>query len=64
MRQDLAVVDDVGPVDEAEGLAHVVVGYQHANAPAGELAHELLDVADGQRVDEIGRARVGKECRL
>src|SRR5215208_5524249 len=49
--QHLAGVDDVGAVGERQRLADVVVGDQHADAAAGETADEVLDVADGDRVD-------------
>jgi hypothetical protein len=51
LRQHAAGMDDVGAVDEAERLAHVVVGDQHADAAAGQVLHEVLDVAHRDRVD-------------
>src|SRR5690606_6489104 len=49
--ENLAGMNDVGAVDEAERLAHIVVGDEHADAEAGEMADERLDVADGDRID-------------
>src|SRR6185295_3076634 len=49
--EHLTRVDDVSPVDEAERLSHVVVGDQHADAEAGEVPDEVLDIADSDRVD-------------
>src|SRR5690606_17750363 len=46
-----AAVDDHCTVADAKGFAHVVVGDQHADAALGELAHDLLDVHHGNRVD-------------
>src|SRR5262252_3593156 len=51
LHQHLARIDDVGPVGEAERLAHIVVGDQHADAALGQVAHQRLDVADRDRVD-------------
>ena len=51
MRQHLAGMDDVGAVDQAERLAHIVVGDQHADAARGQVPHELLDVGNRNRVD-------------
>ena len=44
-------VDDIGAVDEAERLAHIMVRDQHADAAALEVAHQLLDVAHRDRID-------------
>src|SRR6266567_3913540 len=51
LHQHLARIDDVGAVGEAQRLAHIMVGDQHADAAVGEVAHQLLDVADRDRVD-------------
>jgi hypothetical protein len=45
----VAGMDDVGPVDEAERLAHGVVGDQNADAAVAQVTHEILDVAGGDR---------------
>ena len=39
-RHDAAGVEDVGAVDQAERLAHVVVGDEHADAAAGQMPHQ------------------------
>ena len=49
--QDLAVVQDVRAVRDRERLADVVVGDQHSDTAVLEPADDLLDVADGDRVD-------------
>ena len=49
--QDMAAVDDIGAVDQSERFAHVVIGDQNADAATLEMAHEVLDVADRDRVD-------------
>src|SRR6516162_5384200 len=51
LEEHLTGVDDVGTVDQAERLADVVIGDEDADAEAGEVADEGLDVADGNRVD-------------
>src|SRR5690606_17185809 len=48
---DAAIAEDVGAIADAEGLAHVVVGDQHADAAVLEVAHDALDLAHGNRVD-------------
>ena len=65
--QHPAVVDDVGAIDDVERLAHVVVGDQHADAAILQMAHQLADVVDGDRIDageglvEQNVGRMGRE---
>ena len=47
----MTVVNDVGTVDQAQRLADVVVCNQHPDAAVGQVPDQLLDVADGYRVD-------------
>jgi hypothetical protein len=62
-----ALVDDVGAVADAERLAHVVVGDQHADAALLQEAHDALDLDHGDRVDagkrfvEQHEARIGRQ---
>src|SRR5690606_15885900 len=49
--QNRSRVNNIGTVDETQRLAHIVVGNQHADAAPREVAHQLLDVADGDRID-------------
>src|SRR5262245_46267802 len=51
LHQDPAFVDDECPVDELERLAHVVIRNKHPDSPRGELAHQLADITDRNRVD-------------
>src|SRR5215469_8213787 len=51
LHQDLARIDDIGAVGEAERLAHVMVGDQHADAAIGQVADQRLNVADRDRID-------------
>jgi len=55
--QHMAAMDDIGAVDEAERLAHIVVGDEHADASPLQVPHEVLDVADGDRIDAGETAR-------
>jgi len=50
-RQDFSSIDDVGTIGQAERLTHIVVGDQDADATDGEMADEILDVADRDRID-------------
>ena len=65
--EDPAVVEDVGAVGDGEGLPHVVVGDQHADAALLQPGHDLLDVADrdgidaGERLVEQQVAGIGDE---
>src|ERR687898_2278242 len=45
LHQHLAGINDVGPVGQAQGFTHIVVGDQHPNAPVGQMPHQGLDVA-------------------
>ena len=49
--QYLAVVHDVGAVDDFQRLAHVMVGDQHADAAVLEMADQVADFAHRDRVD-------------
>jgi hypothetical protein len=44
------MVDQVGPVHQFQGLAHVVVGDQYAQAPLLEPSHDFLHFIDGNGV--------------
>ena len=51
LRQDFPGIDDIGAVGETERFPHIVVGDQDADAAIGEMADQILDVADRDRVD-------------
>ncbi len=51
LHQDLAGIDDIGAIGQGEGLAHIVVGDQNADAPAGQPPHQLLDFHDRLGID-------------
>gem|GEM_PF-3156841 len=68
--QHHAVVDDIGAVDDVEGLADVVIGNQDTDTPVLQVSDQVADIADGDRVDagkrfvqqhemRIGRERTG-----
>ena len=44
-------MDDERPVDELERLADVVIRNKHPDSPRGELAHQLADITDRNRID-------------
>src|SRR5690606_14604491 len=48
---DMAVVDDVGLVADIQGLTHVMVGDEHADALVLEVLDDLLDIVHRDRVD-------------
>ena len=49
--QYVSAMNDVRAVDQTERLSHVVVGDQDADAATLEMPHEILDIADSDRVD-------------
>src|SRR4029077_1038515 len=49
--QDLARVDDIGAVGEPQRFPHIMVGDQYADTAIGEMANEILDVADRDGID-------------
>src|SRR5262245_36071952 len=70
LHENRAGVHDVSAIDEAERLAHIMIGDQDADAALLEVADQFLNVADGDRVDAgkrlvkqheggLGRKRAG-----
>jgi repressor LexA len=59
-----AVADDVGPVADAERLAHVMVGNQDADAALLQEADDSLDLDHGDRIDAGERLVEQDEARL
>src|SRR5690606_14604712 len=51
MRQHLAGMYYVGPVDKPQGFTNIVVGDKYADAARGQVADKLLDVGYSNRVD-------------
>ena len=49
--QDLATVDDVIAVGDGQGLTFAVVGEQDRDAAVAQLADDVLDAVNGDRVD-------------
>src|SRR5260221_292483 len=49
--QDFSGIDDIGAIGQAERFTHIVVGDQDADAAIGEMADQILNVADGDRID-------------
>src|SRR6056297_3984797 len=48
---DRSVMQDIGAVDDLEGLTHVVIGDQNADAARLEVGHEVSDIAHRDRID-------------
>ena len=48
---DPPILDDVGPIADREGVAHVVVRDDDSDTAFTQLRDDLLDVYDGDRVD-------------
>ena len=63
-RQHPPLVDDVRAVADAQRLAHVVVGAEHADAAALEEADDPLDLDHRDRVDAGERLVEEDEARL
>src|SRR5690606_608798 len=67
-RQYATFADDVGAITNAQRLAHVVVGDQHADVAVLQEVHDTLDLDHGNRVDagegfvQQDEARIGGEC--
>jgi hypothetical protein len=55
MRENLPVVNDVGPVDQAQGLPHAMIRDENADPTVGQMAHQLLNILDGDGVDACKR---------
>ena len=53
--EHLALVDDLGPVADAQGFPDVVVRIENAQATAPPQENQVLNVAHGQRVDSGAR---------
>ena len=60
--EHLSVVDDAGAIDDVERLADVVIGDQHADVALLQLADQLANVGDGNRID-AGKGLVEKDDR-
>ena len=51
LHQQLAIVQDIGAVDNLECLTHIVVGNQHADAAVLQVGDEVADFPHRDRVD-------------
>ena len=61
---DPAIQDDIGSVGRIQGLPHIVVRQQDTDSSLGELHDDLLDLADGDRVDSAERFVQENETRF
>ena len=46
-KQNFALVQDIGAVDNVQGLADVVVGYQNTHAALAQVSNNFLNIGDG-----------------
>ena len=58
--ENLPFAHDVGAIDDAEGLADVVVGDQNAHIAIAQFRHNLLYLSHGDRVDP-GKGLIQKQ---
>src|SRR6185312_6802208 len=49
--QNLAFMDDVGPVDDVERIAHIVIGDQNADTAILQMTNQIADVVHRDGVD-------------
>ena len=61
---DLSVEHDVRAVDDIQGLLHVVIADQHADAAVAQIGDDGLDVVHGDRIDSRERLVQHHELRL
>ncbi len=52
-----SAIDDVGAGADPEGFAHIMVGDQHTDTAAGQLADDALDIEHRERIDARRRVR-------
>ena len=60
--EDLAIADEVAPIDDGEDLACIVVGDENADPFTFEVADHCFDVIDGDGVD-IGKGFIEEQER-
>ena len=60
----MAAADDVGAVADAQRLAHVVVGDEHADVALGQVFHDALDIDNRNGVDARERFVQQHETRF
>src|SRR5438034_6431791 len=49
--EDRAVVNDVRAIGDAQRLADIVIGDEHADAAVAQVKDDFLNVGDGNRID-------------
>ncbi len=55
MRQHLTGMDNIGAINKTKRFTDIVVRDEHADATAGQVTHELLDVRHRNRVNTSER---------
>src|SRR3712207_1279395 len=56
-------MNDIGAIDQPKGLAHLVVGDEHADAAPSQVVDKRLNVADRDRIDARKGLVQEQECR-
>jgi hypothetical protein len=64
VRQHRSLVDDVGPVADAQRFAHVVIGDEHADAALFEKSDDFLNLQHRNRIDTCERFVEQDEARV
>ena len=64
LTEDSAVIDDVGPVGDRKGFAHIVIRDQYSDAASPQAADNFLQVEHGNRVDSGKRFVQQDECGI
>ena len=49
--QNLAIVQDIGAINHAQGLPDVVIRYQHTDTPVFQVRYQFADFANCNRID-------------
>src|SRR5687767_11186707 len=62
--EDFTFSENIGAVSDFQGLAHVVIGDQHADLARAEMGDDLLDVDDRYGIDARERLVEQDEFRL
>jgi hypothetical protein len=57
-------MQDIGPIDDLQRVAHIMVGNEDADAAILEVRDEVADVADRDRIDPGKRLIEQNEVRL
>src|SRR5579883_1637534 len=62
--QHAALMEDIGAIDDLQGLTHIVIGDENADAAILEMGDEVADFGDRDRIDAGERFVEENEMRL